>query len=569
MTLTRPCVGATRHVVSAGHYLAASAAHDVLEGGGNAVDAGCAAGLALGVVQSDLVNIGGVAPIMVRMADSPTPITIDGLGVWPAGLPERHFLERHGGEIPLGVERIVVPAAIDAWVTALERFGTLRFADVAAAAIRYAREGIPAHPLLVDTITEQVEGYSRWDSNAAIYLPGGRVPKVGERFLQTDLACTLQFLCDEEAAAEGDRLTGLAAARAAFYTGDVARKIVRFVQAEGGFLALSDMAEFRCRVEPALATAWRGTTVFTCGPWCQGPALALALNQIEAAGLEGLGHNDAAYIHLLTEILNNAFADREYHFTDPRFGEVPLERLLSEAHARARLREIDPQCARAGMPAPILPLDGRVAAAPLSGDSPRPEPDTSYVAVVDAAGNAFSATPSDGSWTVPVVPGLGLVPSGRGSQSRPDPAHPAGVRAGKRPRLTPNPAMLVAGAADADVMPFGSPGGDVQTQAMLQVLLNRRHFGMDLQASIDAPRFATFNFPSSFAPFTHHAGLVKLEGRIDESVAEALRAKGHRIDRWPDFDWRAGGVCAVESDRGQGLVFGGADPRRPSYAIGG
>ena len=118
-------------------------------------------------------------------------------------------------------------------------------------------------------------------------------------------------------------------------------------------------------------------------------------------------------------------------------------------------------------------------------------------------------------------------------------------------------------------MPFGSPGGDVQTQAMLQVLLNRRHFGMDLQAAIDAPRFATYNFPSSFAPFTHHPGLVKLEDRIHEDVAAALRSKGHRIARWPDFDWRAGGVCAVETDRSQGLVFGAADPRRPSYAIGG
>ena len=395
MTPTRPSVGATRHVVSAGHYLAASAAHDVLEGGGNAIDAGCAAGIALGVVQSDLVNIGGVAPIMIRTADTPTPVTIDGLGTWPAALPERHFLDRRGGSLPLGVERVVVPAAIDAWLTALERFGTLRFADVAAAAVRYARDGIPAHPLLVDTITEQLEGYSRWDSTAAIYLPEGHIPKVGQRFVQADLARTLQFLCDQEAAAGGDRLAGLAAVRAAFYAGDVAREIVRFVEGEGGFLAMADMAGFRSQVEPALSVAWRDTTVFTCGPWCQGPVLALALNQIEVAGLEGLDHNDANYIHMLTEIFNNAFADREYHFADPRFVEVPLQRLLSEAHARARVRQIDPQRARGrDMPAAILPLGGRATTVPLSAGSPQAEPDTSYVAVVDAAGNAFSATPS-------------------------------------------------------------------------------------------------------------------------------------------------------------------------------
>ncbi len=563
---TRPLIGGARHVVASGHYLATAAAARILEAGGNAVDAGVAAGLALGVLQPDLVNVAGVAPIMFRPAGAGEVVTIDGLGVWPASLPPRHFMEKHGGTMPYGVERIIVPAAIDAWLTALSRWGTMSFRDVSEGARRHAREGFPVHPLMAETIETYREGYERWPSTAAIYLPRGRVPRVEERFVQKDLARTLDYLCAEEAAAGGDRVAGIEAARRAFYAGDVAREIVRFVQAEGGFLDHPDMANFRCRVERAGEVAWRGHTVYFCGAWCQGPVLGMALRQVEAMGLDGLSHNAPDYIHRIVEILRNAFADREHHFGDPAFVDVPLDQLLSEEHARARVAEIDPRRAREGMPGPLLAAAPRDAAPANASDDPRPEPDTSYVAVVDRHGNAFSATPSDGSWDVPVVPGTGLVPSSRGSQSRPDPDHPAGVRAGKRPRLTPNPAMIVFGE---DVMPFGTPGGDVQSQAMLQLLLNRFHFGMSLQEAIDAPRFGTYDFPGSFAPFEHHHGLVKLEGRISGATAEALAAMGHKVARWPDFDWRAGGLCAVESRKAEGLVFGAADSRRPSYAIGG
>ena len=170
------------------------------------------------------------------------------------------------------------------------------------------------------------------------------------------------------------------------------------------------------------------------------------------------------------------------------------------------------------------------------------EADTSYCCVVDRWGNAFSATPSDGSGNVPVVPGLGITPSGRGSQSRPDPRHPAGVAPGKRPRLTPNPAMLLTEAGG--VMPFGTPGGDVQTQAMLQVLLNVMHFGMDPQSAIEAPRVASYSFPSSFAPFEYFPGRLAVEGRIDAGDARRTRrarardsATGRNGPGWP-ARWR-------------------------------
>ncbi|WP_135466779.1 gamma-glutamyltransferase family protein [Crenalkalicoccus roseus] len=565
MPATRPTLHGTRHAVSAGHYLAAAAGFSVLEAGGNAVDAGCAMGLVLGVVLPDLVNVAGVAPIMIRKADG-TVETIAGLGHWPRDLPPDLFLRAHGGRIPQGVLRCVVPAAPDAWITALERHGTMSFGEVAGHAIRHAEDGFAVHAILAANIRDHAAEYARWPANAAIFLPEGRCPEPGERFVQPDLARTLRFMADEEAraAARGGRLAGLAAAHAAFYRGDIAREITAFVRREGGFLSMRDMEGFRSRLEPAVRRRWRGHEVLTCGPWCQGPALLEALLLLERAGLDGLGHNGPDYLHLLAECLKAAMADREYHFGDPAFVEVPLEHLLSEAHLAARLRGIRRDRALPDMPPPLLPT---AATAPASAPAAAPpaEADTSYCCAVDRWGNAFSATPSDGSWNAPVVPGLGLIPSPRGSQSRPHPAHPAGVAPGKRPRLTPNPAMVVT--REGGVMPFGTPGGDVQVQAMLQVLLNILHFGMEVQEAIEAPRIASYSFPSSFAPFEHFPGRLAVEGAIPRATSEALAARGHAVTDWPDRTWLAGAVEVVLADPRRGMLAAGADPRRPAYAI--
>ena len=560
----RPTICGTRHAISAGHYLAAAAGFAILEAGGNAVDAGCAAGLALGVLQPDLVSVAGVAPILYRRADGMVE-SIAGLGHWPASTPPDVFMREHGGRMPPGVRRMVVPAAPDAWITALERHGTMRFGDIAEAAIRFAAEGFATYPLLAESIGAHEAEYRRWPQNASIFLPGGRVPVLGERFVQADLARSLQYMVDQErAVASQGREAGLAAAHAAFYRGDLARAIVGYVQQEGGFLSASDLANFRSRIEPVVSRSWRGHEVLVCGPWCQGPALLEALLIVEKLGLDGLEHNSAEYLHRLTEALKGALADREYHFTDPAFGEVPIEALLSEAHIAARAAAIDPLRAHPAMPEPLL---GRGTALPPASGAKLPmvEADTSYVAVVDRWGNAFSATPSDGSWNVPVIPGTGLVVSGRGTQNRPDPAHPAGVAPGKRPRLTPNPAMVVT--RDGGVMPFGTPGGDVQIQAMLQVMLNILHFGMEVQEAIEAPRVASYSFPSSFAPHEYFPGRLAVESRIPQSVRDELAARGHEVRLWPGMTWLAGSVEVVLDDRGAGLKRAGADPRRPAYAI--
>lgn len=565
----RPMLQGFDHMVSAGHYLASHAAHRVLLDGGNAVDAGVAAGIVLGVVQSDIVNFAGVAPILVREAGNGQVWSISGLGPWPRAASLELFLQTHGGTIPAGILRTVVPAAPDAWITALARFGTMRFSEVAAAAIEIADRGFVMYPLMAETLLTHAEDYARWESSAAIYLPGGRPPAVGEVFRQRDLAASLQYMADQERAAGGNRLDGLQAARDAFYRGDIGRRIVSYHEQHGGLLSMSDLAEFSVEVTPALSGSFGQTQVYSCGFWCQGPTLLQMLHILEGVDLASLGHNSPAYVHYLTEAIKLAFADREAYYSDPREGLVPAERLLAKDYARERLAQISPDRAAPGMPAPgAARMPGRLTPEGMAADESRTDPtlDTSYVAVMDKQGNAFSATPSDGSYNTPVIPGTGLCPSARGSQSWALAGHAAAIAPGRRPRLTPNPSLAVR--ADGTVMPFGTPGGDVQCQAMLQAFLNVEVFNMELQQAVESPRFACYSFPSSFEPHAIQSGRLLLEDGIGASVLERLVELGHQVGSWGDLNWRAGGMCMVRRRGDNGVLEAAADPRRPAYALG-
>ena len=555
----RPLIRGRRHMVVSGHYLATQAALQILEAGGNAADAGVAGGIALGVVHSQYVNVAGVAPIVVYLAAEKRVETISGLGGWPRAITPDFFRRHHGGRIPEGILRTVVPAAPDAWISALERYGSMSFAEVSAAAIRFAGQGFVMYPHMAQIIATHAEDYARWPSSAAIYLPGGRPPRPGETFVQADLAATLQYMADEEQAAAGrGRDAGLEAARRAFYRGDVAQAILRYHRENGGLLAAEDLAGFRVAVEAPVRFTFEGVDVYACGPWCQGPVLPQALSLLRADELRAMGHNSTDYVHTVVEALKLAFADRERHYGDPRFVDVPIERLLSADYRERQRARI-----RADLALPEPPADAGEGL--VEGES-APPGDTSYIAVVDARGNVFSATPSDVSNDTPVIPGTGLCPSSRGSQSWADPAHPSGVAPGKRPRLTPSPALAVA--EGRFVMPFGTPGGDVQAQAMLQTLLNVVVFGLNPQAAVEAPRFATADFPNSFEPHRRLAGRLNLEGRFPSRTGAALAARGHDVQRWPDWTWVAGAMCAIYQDLERGTVAGAADPRRPAYAAG-
>jgi len=297
------------------------------------------------------------------------------------------------------------------------------------------------------------------------------------------------------------------------------------------------------------------------------------LKVLEHADIAALGHNSVDYVHMVAEVMKLCFADRERYYGDPRFVDVPLDTLLSSTYAAFRRRLLDPDRADPGMP-PAGSIPGRGAAhgetragdpwPALKDELPR---DTSYVGVVDTCGNAFSASPSDVSWESPIIPGLGICPSARGSQSWADPLHPSAVKPRKRPRLTPSPA--IAFKQGELLMPFGAPGGDNQMQAMLQVLLNHRVFKMTPQEAVEAPRFITHSFPGSFEPHPYYPGRLDVEEGIDAGVVEALLAKGHDVRPLPALSLGTAGVCCVVArlDR-KPLLLGAADPRRSARAMG-
>ncbi len=556
-----PTLYGNKHAISAGHYLASSAGFAILEAGGNAIDAGVCAAITLGVVNGEQVNFAGVVPMMIRMNDGRL-VTIDGVGYWPAKLDKNLFMREHGGTIPDGILRTVIPASPDAFVTALRDFGTMSFGEVAAAAIGYARDGFAVFPQLASALRIRADENRRWPGNAAIFLKDGRPHRVNERFVQADLAATIQYMVDEERAhcAEG-RVAGLEAARRAFYVGDIARQIVAYHEKEGGLLTMSDLATFRTRTEAPIARRWRGLEINTCGPWCQGPMLIESLLLIERAGINGLQHNSAEYLHVVIECLKAAMTDREKHFGDPRFVDVDLDFLFSRANVDTWIGKMSAD----RVMSEVVSADSPQTSLQAKPTGPGHDPDTSYVCVVDRWGNAFSGTPSDECSKSPVIPGLGICPSQRGSQSRADPNHPSGVAPGKRPRMTPNPAIAVGD--DGSVIPFGCPGGDAQVQAMVQVLLNVVHFGMDVQEAIDAPRVRSLHAPGSFSPNVAFPNAVMAECRISEAVLESLRDRGHEVGLEAAFTRDQAVVEMIIAEPHTGYLRAGADRRQAAYAI--
>jgi gamma-glutamyltranspeptidase/glutathione hydrolase len=281
----------------------------------------------------------------------------------------------------------------------------------------------------------------------------------------------------------------------------------------------------------------------------------------------------ADVLHLTLEALKAAFADRERFYGDPKFIDVPLDGLLSREYAEQWRARIDSNAATPEMPVPGDPwgFENRMRPDRPPVDAPRAKAgamkaDTSYLCVVDAEGNAFSATPSDGIGESPVVPGLGFAISDRGVQSRLEPDHPSVIAPGKRPRLTPAPGLIMRNGRV--FAPYGTPGGDVQPQAMVQLATNLIDFGMDPQAAIEAPRVASYSFPESFYPFPYRPGLMLAESRIPDGVIDDLRRRGHTIEQWPEWSAAAGALCTIVVDEANGALLGAADPRRMAYAMG-
>ena len=403
-------------MVAAGHPLAAQAAARVLAAGGNAVDAGVAAGFMLGVVHPDMVSFAGVAPILVHLASTGETYEVSGVGPYPRRASAEYFRTQHGGDIPIGLLRTVVPSAPDSWCVALERWGTLTFTDAVSAALECAEHGFPTSAFSASIMASNAERYRRFPTSAAIFLPGGKPHAAGQLFVQSELAATIKEMVAAELRARSrGRAGAIRAARDAFYKGDIAARIADYHAREGGLLTREDLAEFQAEVAPALKTTFHDYEVASCGFWCQGPVFLQMLNLIEAYDWPALGHNSPRGLHIMVEAMKLAFADREAYYGDPRFVKVPAEALLSKVYAELRRGLIREDRAWPEMPPPGDPegkaavRNGHGAASTIGAPSHAGTLDTSYVSVIDAEGNAFSATPSDpGGVDSPVVPGRGL-----------------------------------------------------------------------------------------------------------------------------------------------------------------
>ena len=579
----RPTYMGTTHMVAAGHYLAAEAGYRILEQGGNAVDAGVAAGIAINVLLPESTNFGGVAPIIIYLAESDSVVTISGLGRWPRAANIDYYMQHAGGEIPKGILQSVLPAAPDAWLTALERYGTKTFGEVVTPALQLAKDGFPMNPVTYEGLLDDADPITgtlgRWPSTREIFMPGGRVPPVGSLFVQADLGRTFQRLADVEAAnTHLGRAGALRAARDYFYKGDIAHEMARFSEEQGGLISYQDLHDFTVRIEAPVKARFRDYEIYTCGPWCQGPVVGQVLQMLEDDDLEGMGHNSPDYLHLYAEAMNMAFSDRHQYYGDPDFIDVPIEGILSKGYTKTRRSDVNMAQAVGQMPAPGNPWAYQ---RPPRGDKRAFSPsnakpsslagvsaaDTSYTCVVDEWGNAFSATPSDPVSETPIVEGLGFVMSGRGYQGWLDPDMPSSLGPWKRPRLTPNPAIAFKNGKL--FMPFGCPGGDAQPQGMIQTFLNIAVFGMRPQQAIEAPRVTTWNFPNSFWPHTYLPGRLRVEGRISPETCADLQSRGHDVELIPGLSQAySSSVSAITVDHENGVLMGGADPRRETYVMG-
>ncbi|HTT60254.1 MAG TPA: gamma-glutamyltransferase family protein [Bryobacteraceae bacterium] len=542
----------------------------ILSQGGNAVDAGVATVLAAGVTELDHFGLGGEIPILIKMDGHPV-IAISGIGTAPKRATvafyrsrRRELWEQPGHMPPMPAEGILaapVPGVMDALILALERYGTMSFAQVSAPAIEDA-DGFPITEVMADWIRGSQPLLQLWPTSREFFLPGGVAPRRGEVFHEPALARTLRALAAAEAKAKGSRVERLRAIHNYFYKGPIAREIASFCEHNGGLISYDDMAGFHAEVDTPRTGTYRGYQIYKPGFWSQGPVMIETLNLLEGYDLRAMGHNSPAYIHTLVEAIKLAFADRDRYYGDPKFSKIPEHILLSKEYAAERRKLIDPNHAsleeRPGTFGGPLPM-------PASTESTIAARDTTCVNVVDRARNLFSATPS-GGWLPSVIAGsTGLAMSERMQTFVLIPGHPNELAPGKRPRVTLSPLIVLK-----DGKPFlamSTPGGDLQDQTLLQVFLNIVEFNMSPQEAIESPRFDSAHLYTSFDFHEFLPGKLNVERRIPQATIERLIAMGHKVTVVGDWA-NLSAPTAILIDTSDGVLTGGADPRRSRFIYG-
>lgn len=508
------------------HPFASQAGLDVLRRGGNAVDATVAAAAVLTVVEPRNGHLGGDSFMQINLAEGDRVVALNGSGAAPAAAS----LERYraiGGIPERGLLAATVPGTVSCWALALERYGTRPLGELLEAAIGYAEEGVPVTPRMHRLLSLEAPAYRQFFDSARVFLPDGAVPPVGGTLRQPGLAASLRRIA--------------AGGRDEFYRGDLAAEMVRASERYGGLFTLEDFAAHRSEELPPLSATYRGYTVYEQPLVSQGVMVLLALNTLAQLDLASSGPATAETIHLQIEALKLAFEDRARYLGDLPAGEVPLEMLLSEDHARRQAAHIDPN--RASAPATAVPA--------------AVQPDTTSMVAADASGTMVSYIHSLFAGSGVVLGETGVLMNSRLQGFDLDPASPNCLAPGKRPLHTLN--TYVVHRQGRPVLVGGTPGAHWQVQTNVQVLDNLLELGMDLELAVQAPRFTMGDQLATGNP------TISIEARVGPGVVDRLRALGHQIE--VVGPWDSGSATQLIGRDPSGLYRGVAEPRRAGSTV--
>jgi len=509
--------------------LASQIGATIMAEGGNAVDAAVAANAAMGLVEPMANGLGGDLFVMVYEAKTGKLYGLNASGWAPAGLTPEFLRGKGISAMPQnGIQSVTVPGVVDGWDKLLKRFGRKKLAEVLAPAIRYAEEGFPVSEIIALYWAASVGKLQR-DTNAAhTYLPKGHAPGTGEIFRNPELAWSLKQI-----AAHG---------RKAFYDGAIAKRILARSKELGGTLTAEDLAGYSGEWVEPISTTYHGWTVYELPPNGQGIAALMMLNLMENFPLANYGPGSANALHVMIEAKKLAYADMLRYVCDPKFARVPVAGLLSKDYARERAKLIDVAKAKDGVE---------------PGRPPGVGTDTTYLCVVDEEGNMVSYIQSNysGFGSGVVAEGTGFVLQNRGGLFSLDAGSPNVLAGHKRPLHT-----IIPGFAGRDQVriAFGIMGGWNQSQAHAQFVSDVVDHQMNIQASLEAPRFTKLSFAGRD---------VELESRVPEAVRAELTAKGHEIELRGSYAVSVGGGQAVLRDFATGVNYGGSDPRKDGAAI--
>ena len=528
----RSIVSTRRGIVAASHPLAARAGTEILERGGNAVDAVIAANAMIGLIEPGSNGLGGDLFLIYHEASSKKIHGLNASGGAPSALT-RQFLQSKGiTEMPAtGIQTVTVPGVAAGWDMLARRFGNKPLSELLAPAIYYAEEGFPVTEVIAAGWANAVERLSQYPNSAKTYLHNGRAPAVGEIFRNPDLARSLRRIAER--------------GRDGFYKGPTAEAIVRVSRELGGAMSAADLEDFQPEWVTPIQTTYRGWAIHELPPNTTGIAALLMLNIMEQFPLGDWGFHTTKSLHVMIEAKKLAFADLLRYIGDPSASKLPVETLLSKSHAQERARLIDMKRA-----AP------RVEPAHLPAYTTSAGNDTIYLCAIDAKGNIASLIQSiySGFGSAIVPNGTGFALHNRGALFTLEPGHPNTLEPRKRPLHTIIPAFM---EKDGVRIGFGIMGGFNQPQAHAQFVAGIVDYGFTIQEALEAGRFTKLTFEGCD---------VDIEPSIPKRVRTELQALGHELNVAPPRSGVFGWGQAVMSDA-QGVHYGASEPRHDGAAI--